>query len=84
MNDWYGTAKRIIAELDASLPKDLGLHERHQACIRAKPFEFASTSWGQKTWARAQREYLVRYGYQPRTPPLPESPLERAARRARA
>ena len=86
MEDWYGTAKRIIAELHASLhslPADIGLHERHQACIRAKPWEFATTSWGRKTWARAQREYLVRFGYVPKTvagkagTPL-LSPLERA------
>lgn len=82
MNDWYGTAQTIIATVHANLPADADLTTRHQACLRAKPFEFATTSWGTKCWARAQREYLVRYGYQPKTPTLPESPLERAARRA--
>lgn len=86
MNDWYGTAKRIIAEIDASLPPDTGLHERHQACIRGKPWEFATTSWGRKVWTRAQREYLVRFGYVPKTPPKPTvpllSPLERAKAKA--
>jgi hypothetical protein len=84
MDDWYGTAKRIIAEIDASLPADADLHVRRQACLRGKPWEFATTSWGRKTWARAQREYLVRFGYVPKnagaTPLL--SPLEKAKERA--
>jgi len=84
MNDWYGTAKHIIAGIDATLPADADLNARHQACIRGKPWEFATTSWGRKTWARAQREYLVRFGYVPKnagTVPL-LSPLERAKARA--
>jgi hypothetical protein len=67
MDDWYGTARAIIATVHETLPADADLHTRHQACLRAKPWEFATTSWGRKTWARAQREYLVRYGYMPKT-----------------
>lgn len=86
MRDWYGTAKTIIAEVHATLPDDADLTTRHQACLRAKPFEFATTSWGTKTWARAQREYLVKFGYVPKTPAgkagLPLlSPLEEAKRK---
>jgi hypothetical protein len=81
MEDWYGKARDIIATVHETLPADADLHTRHQACLRAKPWEFATTSWGRKTWARAQREYLMRYGYEPRTPALPESPMEKAKRR---
>ncbi len=87
MRDWYGIAKTIIAEVHATLPADADLTTRRQACLRAKPFEFATTSWGTKTWARAQREYLVKFGYVPKTPTgkagLPLlSPLEEAKAKA--
>lgn len=83
MNDWYGTAKAIIAKVHETLPADADLTTRHQACLRAKPWEFATTSWGTKTWARAQREYLVKYGYVPKTAAAKTnipllSPLEKA------
>jgi hypothetical protein len=83
MEDWYGKAKAIIATIHETLPADADLATRHQACLRGKPWEYATTSWGQKTWARAQREYLVKYGYVPKTAagkagtPL-LSPLEKA------
>lgn len=35
-----------------------------------------------KQWLKARREYLCRYGHQPRNAP-PESPMERMMRRAR-
>lgn len=86
MQDWYGTAKAIIAQVHESLPPDAALVDRHQACLRAKPWEFATTSWGKKTWARAQREYLVKYGYVPKTAAAQNlpllSPLERAKLKA--
>jgi hypothetical protein len=86
MNDWYGTAKAVISKAVADLPADADLATRREACLKAKPHEFASTSWGRKVWARAQREYLVRYGYIPKTvlragEPL-LSPLEKAKKRA--
>ncbi len=91
MNDWYGTAKTVIAKVHETLPAAADLHTRHQACLRAKPWEFATTSWGRKVWARAQREYLVAYGYVPKNAPTPIkgqemvpmlSPLEEAKQRA--
>jgi len=80
MNDWYGTAKAIIAKVHETLPTDADLHTRHQACLRAKPWEFATTSWGRKVWARAQREYLVPFGYVPKNAYVVDliSPLQRA------
>jgi hypothetical protein len=82
MNDWYGTAKLIISKVHDRLPAHADLATRREACLKAKPHEFSSTSWGRKVWARAQREYLGRYGYVPKTPPAPPpapmlSPLER-------
>ncbi len=71
MNDWYGTAKAIIATVHETLPADAELVTRREACLRAKPWEFATTSWGRKVWARAQREYLVQFGYVPKNAPKP-------------
>lgn len=83
MNDWYGTAKAVIAKVHDKLPADADLDTRHRACLKAKPHEFASTSWGRKVWARAQREYLVKFGYVPKTAPAEMlSPLDRAKQRA--
>lgn len=82
--DWYGTAKAVINKMHETLPADADLHTRHQACIRAKPWEFATTSWGRKVWARAQREYLVKYGYVPKTAPPPTGPLLSPLERAKA
>lgn len=90
MSDWRETADAIIAEVDASLPKDADLETRRQACLRAKPWEFHTTSWGRKVWAKAQRAYLEFHGLPKRQLPtssetglpLLESPLERAKRRA--
>jgi hypothetical protein len=85
--DWYGTAKAVIAQTHDKLPADADLATRRGACLKAKPHEFASTSWGRKVWARAQREYLVKYGYVPKTVPKALggpllSPLEKAKARA--
>jgi hypothetical protein len=85
MKDWRATADAIIAEVHASLPADADLVTRRQACLRAKPWEFAVTSWGTKVWAKAQRAYLEKHGLPPREPKEPEqmlSPLERAKQRA--
>lgn len=80
---WREWAEQVLADVDASLPADADLQTRHQACLRAKPYEFHVTSWGQKVWAPAQRAYLERYGLPPlvRTPPM--SPTERAAAKAK-
>lgn len=86
MNNWRATADAILAEVDASLPADADLVTRREACLRAKPWEFHTTSWGRKVWQKAQRAYLERHGLPKRVIPLEqmESPLERAARRAGA
>ena len=91
MNDWLGTAKSIIATVHDNLPADADLVTRREACLRAKPWEFATTSWGRKVWARAQREYLVQFGYVPKNAQRTvgksdmealKSPLDKAKARA--
>lgn len=82
MNDWRATAEAIIADVDRNLPADADLTTRHQACLRAKPHEFHVTSWGRKVWGKVQRAYLEKHGLPPLNR-MPESPLERAKRRAR-
>lgn len=86
---WEEEAAAIIRQVHASLPADADIQTRRKACIAAKPHHFASTSWGQKTWAKAQRKYLVQFGYVPKNAqsiPLIEnhlSPLQRAMERAK-
>jgi hypothetical protein len=88
IGDWRKQADAIIAEVDRNLPLGADLQTRRQACLRAKPWEFHVTSWGRKVWGKAQRAYLERHGLAPLhpalPPQLPESPLERAKRKAGA
>lgn len=81
MSHWSDTARRVIAEVHASLPEGATLADRTAAVDAAYPFgERAYSPY--KTWLKARREYLCRYGYVPRGKPLVESPLERMMRRA--
>ena len=86
MSKWLEEAEAVLASVHASLPPDADLVTRRQACLRAKPWEFHTTSWGRKVWAQAQRSYLERHGLPKRVIQFDhiESPLERAARRAGA
>lgn len=81
MSHWSDKARRTIQEVHQSLPDDASLAERKAAVDAAYPFgERAYSPY--KTWLRARREYLCRYGYVPKGKPLIESPLERMMRRA--
>lgn len=84
MDDWRDTADAILAAVHESLPADADYLTRREACLRAKPWEFHTTSWGRKVWQQAQRAYLEKHGLPKlvRTPEQMESPLERAMRRA--
>jgi hypothetical protein len=82
MSHWSDAARRTIQEVHRGLPENATLAERQAAIDAAYPFgERAYSPY--KTWLRARREYLFRYGYQPKGKPLVESPLERMMRRAR-
>lgn len=82
MGFWADQAKRVIREVHMSLPETATLAERMKAVDAAYPFgERAYSPY--KTWLKARREYLCRYGYQPKNKALIESPLERMIRRGK-
>ncbi len=69
----------IIANATRDLPDGTTLKERMAAVDAARPYWFSTASWPKKAWQAARRDYLVRFGYVPRTkkpevneaPPLP-------------
>jgi hypothetical protein len=82
---WYATAKWHIAKLTEELPADASLGERKQALRpNNRPHEFVVTSWGRKSWQRAQKDYLAQFGPKSdaQVPPKHLSPLERMMARA--
>jgi len=84
--NWQSTASHIIGEVHRSLPDDADLKTRKKALNDARPYEFATTSWGRKVWAKHARNYLEKYGLEPlsvkRGNRLPLSPLEKLMQRA--
>ena len=64
---WRQRAAAIIAAATSHLPADTTLAERQKIVASACPPEWRYVSWPQKAWQAARRDYLVRYGYQPRT-----------------
>lgn len=85
---WLEEARAIIRKVHETLPSDADLATRRKACLAAKPHWFSATSWGNKVWPKAQREYLEQYGLPPLKKPEPTlfyiSPLERAKARYEA
>ena len=83
MGYWSDTARKVIREVHATLPATATLDERMKAVDEAYPFgERAYSPY--KTWLKARRDYLCRYGYQPKNKQLLESPMERMMRLSRA
>jgi hypothetical protein len=82
MSRWADAARETIQTVHAALPDTATLAERRKAIDAAYPFGMRQYS-PYKSWLKARREYLVRFGYVPRNSP-PESPLERMMRRAGA
>lgn len=81
MTSWATEARATIAEAHRSLPENATLDERKAAVDAAYPFgERAYSPY--KTWLKARREYLCKFGYVPKGKPLVESPMERMMRRA--
>ncbi|MBB3743855.1 hypothetical protein FHX10_003354 [Rhizobium sp. BK591] len=79
MIDWQKTASSVIGEVHRNLPADADLATRKKALRAARPWEFASTSWGKKVWAKHSRKYLEKFGLPPKTKAVEQhlSPLER-------
>lgn len=77
---WREKAQEIIANVTRDLPAETTLGERIKAVDAARP-HWGGCSWPRKAWQAARREYLVPFGYVPRTkaekerqtysPPLP-------------
>lgn len=67
MATWKEEAAAIIDKATRHLPNDAPLAERKRVINDACPSGWRSTSWPQKAWQAARRDYLVRYGYVPRT-----------------
>ncbi len=66
---WREDWARDIHEATKALPPDTPLKERMKVVDAVKhqsPGAY-STSWGKKSWAAARRDYLVRFGYVPKT-----------------
>ena len=72
---WRQEAAEIIADAVKSLPHDASLAERITAISDARPAGWKYASWPQKAWQAARRDYLVRYGYQPRTKKAKEASM---------
>lgn len=82
MASWSQAARETIKEVHRDLPDTATLAERKAAVDAAYPFgERAYSPY--KTWLKARREYLCKYGYVPKGKPLVESPLERLMRRGK-
>lgn len=64
---WRQEAAHIIAQAVKGLPDDAPLHERQRVVDAARPRGWMHMSWPKKAWQAARRDYLVRYGYRPRT-----------------
>jgi len=58
-----------IYEATKDLPDDAPLAERIKIVdqVRDGCSAYSSTSWGKKSWQAARRDYLVRFGYVPKT-----------------
>lgn len=64
---WKQEAAEIIRQATADLPQDASLKDRIATINAACPYSWRMVSWPQKAWQAARRDYLVRYGYKPRT-----------------
>jgi len=63
---WRERAAEIIGAATRDLPEALPLKERIRAVDAVRP-HWGGCSWPRKAWQAARRDYLVRFGYRPRT-----------------
>ncbi|MGA0617546.1 hypothetical protein [Paracoccus sp. KR1-242] len=64
---WREEAARIIHIATRDLPPDLPLAKRKRIVDAARPPDWDGTSWPRKAWQAARRNYLVKFGYVPKT-----------------
>ena len=55
-----------IQKVHETLPEDATLEDRIRAIKHLAPSKW-DPSWAKKSWQAARRDYLVRYGYVPKT-----------------
>lgn len=67
MPTWKEQAAQIIAQATSDLPDGTTLAERKRVVNAACPSSWRMMSWPQKAWQAARRDYLARFGYEPRT-----------------
>jgi len=63
---WREGCAAIIFEAVRGLPPDATLEERTKRVDAARPYWVRRTSWGQKSWQAARRDYLSKFGYRKR------------------
>ena len=63
---WRQQAAEVIYQATKHLPDDIPLSERQKVVDDARP-GWVYMSWPRKAWQAARRDYLMRYGYKPRT-----------------
>lgn len=63
---WRQKAAAIIAEATRGLPDDTAMPHRIKVIDAARSHS-GGCSWPRKAWQAARRDYLVRFGYQPKT-----------------
>jgi hypothetical protein len=74
--NWTAAARRVIAEVFASLPAEAGYAVRRRALLDAYPFQ-TREMWPYKAWCKVQREALAPYrAAVEETPNLPELTLQ--------
>lgn len=57
---WTEQARKVIAQVHATLPEDATLKQRKAALKNAYPFG-PRQYWPYRAWCKARREYLARF-----------------------
>ena len=66
---WREQFAEIIWDAVKDMPEDATLEDRKRAVQDARPYWVNTTSHGKKSWQAARRDYLIKYGYIPKTKP---------------
>lgn len=66
---WSDRAREMIHSVTKDLATETTLKDRSRIIRDACPSSWRQCSWPQKAWQKARREYLVKFGYIPKTKP---------------